>query len=141
MVLINHRVQDVSRLANNASLRRLLNPTNWTRTHWSELSNFFSLSESGSFTWFSPTSRLVEVQGEIAALKNNQSMMQSTLNDILTEIRRSNSGIPGSPAVARCPPAPASILPNGISDHRSTSSPTPTQSTYYPPNECSISLT
>ncbi|KIM31839.1 hypothetical protein M408DRAFT_327253 [Serendipita vermifera MAFF 305830] len=66
--------------------------------------------------------RLTEVEGEIAAVKNNQTTMQSTLNEILTELRRSNNRLHDSSVNAKYAP-----VSNGISEHRSISPQTPVQ--------------
>ncbi|CAG8749319.1 11360_t:CDS:2, partial [Acaulospora colombiana] len=69
--------------------------------------------------------RLTEVENEIATVKNNQTVMQTTLNDILSELRRSNGRPADPPSATRPSLVSPRAATNGLSDHSSSSPPTP----------------
>jgi hypothetical protein len=70
--------------------------------------------------------RLTDVENEIAAVKNNQTSMQNTLNDILAELRHSNHRTAQQPSEGKALDRAIATSKNGVLGHASsTSSPPP----------------
>ncbi|KAG8775935.1 hypothetical protein FRC15_000230 [Serendipita sp. 397] len=75
--------------------------------------------------------RLADVETEIAAVKGNQTVMQSTLNEILNELRKSNKRSTDSSIDGRTTTGAGPTMSNGLSDQGSSSPPTSAQAAHF----------